>query len=611
MSELLKKKELENFQVASTTLDASAKIYAGRVDAIYSETYKVLTGLGRSDKNKHEGDEQEAVDGEVPEGQEENEEIKKKKRAKKSNTIETNLKNIRQNKMDLEFEVDPLFKVMTASFDEGGTAGLLLNNLRCFDDSQELVLDSSTILPAGDDFSLSQSQDSKVKPTDLSDIKEMYRGKDIGSLEICPAFSNFVFTEWDGNTETSVLPSQGATDHEFDMNAEAEPIPDMDDNASDLPPDMADFPMDDDDDNGGSDTSHNEGEGQITEDRVKIGDGRAAQLMQNAIRDLTHGTSGTLLSVLASEPSDYSYFNKAILRTWAGPSHWRLGPLSKDPRFKNLTEDKSKRKKIVFKLEYEDDKDFDKFFKKSKGTTLTKLTLTKYSKDKNTLPKDLHFDADKLFRLFTKTKIMIKRQNATTDNIDDNIDNYDYDNRNDRENFCPQDMEGDDNDDDTGGNFDFNFTDDGSVFSQSQDSECSQRMTFDQTQLDGTLLTGDRLIAQPHKVAKIDIEYARTAKKMDVKKLKSTIWNILTHDEEKDKMNSVTTPNPALKIIKEMDGTCTFQSLLNELPKKVSNNMANNLSVPIAFVCLLHLANEKTLKILDNNMEDLMISQGI
>lgn len=61
---------------------------------------------------------------------------------------------------------------MTASFDEGGTAGLLLNNLRCFDDSQELVLDSSTILPTGDDdFSLSQSQSSKIKPTDLSDIK--------------------------------------------------------------------------------------------------------------------------------------------------------------------------------------------------------------------------------------------------------------------------------------------------------------------------------------------------------------------------------------------------------------------------------------------------------
>lgn len=40
-------------KVASTTLDASAKIYAGRVDAIHAETYKVLSGLGRgSEKQK-------------------------------------------------------------------------------------------------------------------------------------------------------------------------------------------------------------------------------------------------------------------------------------------------------------------------------------------------------------------------------------------------------------------------------------------------------------------------------------------------------------------------------------------------------------------------------
>ena len=34
-------------QLASSTLDASAKIYAGRVDAIHTEMYKVLSGLGR------------------------------------------------------------------------------------------------------------------------------------------------------------------------------------------------------------------------------------------------------------------------------------------------------------------------------------------------------------------------------------------------------------------------------------------------------------------------------------------------------------------------------------------------------------------------------------
>ena len=36
-----------------------------------------------------------------------------------------------------------------------------------------------------------------------------------------------------------------------------------------------------------------------------------------------------------------------------------------------------------------------------------------------------------------------------------------------------------------------------------------------------------------------------------------------------------------------------FQCLLENLPSKVSSVTAKNLSVPIAFVCLLHLANEK------------------
>ena len=41
--------------MASSTLDASAKIYAGRVDAIHSETYKVLTGLGRGSEKNNKG----------------------------------------------------------------------------------------------------------------------------------------------------------------------------------------------------------------------------------------------------------------------------------------------------------------------------------------------------------------------------------------------------------------------------------------------------------------------------------------------------------------------------------------------------------------------------
>lgn len=37
-------------QVAGCTLDAGAKIYAGRVDAIYNDVFKMLGGFGRANK---------------------------------------------------------------------------------------------------------------------------------------------------------------------------------------------------------------------------------------------------------------------------------------------------------------------------------------------------------------------------------------------------------------------------------------------------------------------------------------------------------------------------------------------------------------------------------
>ena len=41
--------------MAGCTLDAGAKIYAGRVDAMYNDVYKMLGGLGRSNRTVQEG----------------------------------------------------------------------------------------------------------------------------------------------------------------------------------------------------------------------------------------------------------------------------------------------------------------------------------------------------------------------------------------------------------------------------------------------------------------------------------------------------------------------------------------------------------------------------
>ena len=40
-------------------------------------------------------------------------------------------------------------------------------------------------------------------------------------------------------------------------------------------------------------------------------------------------------------------------------------------------------------------------------------------------------------------------------------------------------------------------------------------------------------------------------------------------------------------------GRLSFSSMCSDLPSKLTAEMKRNISVPIAFVCLLHLANEK------------------
>ena len=156
-------------------------------------------------------------------------------------------------------------------------------------------------------------------------------------------------------------------------------------------------------------------------------------------------------------------------------------------------------------------------------------------------------------------------------------------------------------------------------------------------------------------VQKIDIGYAKTAKKMDVKKLKGAMWGLLADKGESDKVGWLITlpdcwqssyhkvkdlvflttclfhnvilmlhhkyevcfilvslmkchcflfnPKHQENIAVDQHGTgkgsgcvtypCSFKEIYTKLPEKLSKNMAKNLSVSIAFVCILHLANEK------------------
>ena len=76
-------------------------------------------------------------------------------------------------------------------------------------------------------------------------------------------------------------------------------------------------------------------------------------------------------------------------------------------------EKKPRGKKEPFRIDYKDEVDFDSHLKNTRAaTTLTKATLVKYSKSQTTLPKDLHYNGEKLFKLSLKPKLMVSQSHT-------------------------------------------------------------------------------------------------------------------------------------------------------------------------------------------------------
>ncbi len=99
------------------------------------------------------------------------------------------------------------------------------------------------------------------------------------------------------------------------------------------------------------------------------------------------------------------------------------------------------------------------------------------------------------------------------------------------------------------------------------------------------------LVAAPKFTYAPQLNYARVAKRVDVAKLKSTLWNEFTQQQPS---------NVAKK-------TNTFSSLIKNLSKSYPSEALAEVSVPYCFICLLHLANENNLEIQSTDNKDLII----
>lgn len=643
-----------NFQKASCTLDGCVKIYASRVDSVVDETTKLLNGLSdKSNKFKFDSDETEIQENDNEDGSNSIGGKPKANKLKKTSmrtveTVEKNPENLILKNFDLEFSIDPLFKKTSAEFDESGTKGALLKNLECSPIDNLVIFDSSDRISM--DFGIPPDQsreDSEDGPIDISLLNSIFGSLiidlDPEKTSLCPTFDDYNFNVVDikGTLEklsriSANIPPLEPVDVVEDEN-EVEIEIDVDLDVNEQLPFMAD------DDGFFEDQNH-----QNSSDRDLDETDQKQQLPQG--KSVKWATTNEV-----TDETGLSYFDGAFKQTWAGPEHWKI---RKSQRISSVSSNNSnnsgnagnqtksrrsssKTEKVAIDF-INSVIDFRQIF--SKPTTAGQISLTKAAilernEQDHLLPDDLHFSSNSLLKLFIKpnwkpakkpeerfgrvTRSSSKQGTGNEPSGSGNFIEKDFwmsqeSHRNgiyqeiqedfDAETEGAADYEDDvtdyytndydntvDNNNGYNENADYSIKpeNDENFFSNYENNEQQQNTKADNAAVD----FNKNLVAEPKFTHVPQLNYARVAKRVDVAKLKSTLWNEFIENGSKGNQQQQTAPV----------NTKTFSNLINNLSKSYQSDALAEVSVPYCFICLLHLANEKNLDIQLNDKNDLII----
>ncbi|KAL0481877.1 condensin complex subunit CAP-H [Acrasis kona] len=604
--------QVSNFQRASCTIDASVKIYASRVDSVHSETFKVLTGLSRADAQTQGEEDVEEDDQQTEEGEGA---PKQKTRKVKvgANTLEKDITQLNVKKFEFAHAIEPLYHNNSGGghHDVGSARSLLLNNLE-IGEHCDLILDaaryscvyepgqSQTILPR-------QVEDKpKEDNMEVEDIDTAILGKldDVLTQDIQPELLNQIEESHQETQKRLSLLNEDTQKRlsllNENMEVDQEPL-EMGGGGFDA----ADDDDDDDNQDGLFDTDFGGVENDILPplDENEIETLTENEAMGNRARNSDQGVAAAAgdqddEEITTNNNSEYSYYdvNKHSGRNeWAGIDHWKASK-SASVRAANQTT-KKKKSKEVFKLNFKkalehidwDNEDFPSESKKKNITanTLSDKTIKTHSakKDSYLLPDDVGYDLHALLRTYHVQGSRVTNSSTTTTTTSKNkaaappldesgryfqdvpvLDEPPVPEGN-QDDFGGGGFDDDDDDDFGGGDAlpDFN----------SMDAEQPVEIDFNKISDEDSNKIGDVvLIEAPRKVEKLQIQYATTSTKVDVKGLKEHLWKRISGVREGQKM--------------------TFSSVVQEMRREQESEFSK-VSIAFYFICLLHLANEKNL----------------
>lgn len=587
------------------------------------------------------------------------------------------------SKLDLAYDIDPIFHKMSKKFDEGGAKGLLLVNLGVANDGCRIVLDSKEDSGAAEsvepeltnETTEDEAEPPKERMLDISSLVKILERKlndtAIESIPLVPQLSElrqkYAVLEEEGYVEASkkFKSRRYANNAEEDKAAEEaihrealerSTASGIQHKTSFLLPNnsvmgtnlslMGTFNSASQSNSNNNDGGHyadgyddwDDGDDGDFENFVAMDDHAEKYSSESFRYDLTQDDLEVRNSDVAKTDSSktypatfldeicegdalihrnqFNYFNPKMIEKftsgnqWAGAAHWKKSQCnirSRRTEKPEEVEEKKKRKESKRKKTKDVKEkclvDFSissthsclehllKKTKKVRGkavksdpTQITKATKQKYDKENNLLPFDAEINVKHFTEFFMRpgatlmpaTNNVVAAPKKTVGFLNMDGENFD---------------DGVDDSYDDGPGFELA----GDIMNMEDDID-----NFVVSELEGV-----------RKVEKIVVKHATVAKKVDVKRLKQDLWT---------ELEGTTCPEHPLPEQDKMDDEDFVESQQDEIEKVVSfketvkklsaTEAQEDVTLPFYFICVLHLANEKGLKLenREHGLSDFVIS---
>ncbi|QRV88845.1 condensin complex subunit 2 [Ceratobasidium sp. AG-Ba] len=610
-----------NFQKASYTLDGCVKVWTSRVDSCKNDTGKLLSNLTNDTVEEEEDEGHQDAEGEAEEGG--RTQAKKKRTHRTENTLAKSVEQLQVKKLETECTPDPLFKKTSADFDEGGAGGMLMNHLSV-DGQLQIVFDAS-------ESRLLDEEDAETEDATVSLAELRAKLPDLDELDECKIMPGLDF-QFNSDSKildlafaNSMLASRNTPDEQMDYvdgDAEmagagegpvedfftgGEAVADFDDNFPGAGGGGFDEDGDDEDGVGGGmdNFTANNASGPNRTGPLEPFDPRRGRDERTIIMSMTEDATDML-----------DYFDSTVMKNWAGPQHWKVRRvIRKDGDTTGNTTTRSRKDKTAFMIDFEtpSENTAKKLFVPGTKSALTlpapkapqgarkkgAKNVKPVKKNDYLLPNDMHFSSMQLLRLFMKPKFTVKMRRTNVDDPprgeDDEVDEKFWAQAAADNAAGPNDGMGDFNpapfatqffNDDDDGDDPPGF-DDGGMPLEGMASNMEEEDLIAATQ--GTL----KRVRPEH------INYTKRAKRVDVRMLKDNIWKGLgivvpRTAEESEEMPMSAEPEPEPTDPSEArDFTTVISGLRSQYPEE----KLEEISTSFCFICLLHLANERGLKI--------------